>query len=74
MDWRQLDERIDGLSAEKSRLFSANAGCDRLMSIPGLGPIIASATVAAIGAGGRARPTSPIVLARWCRPPCWHTM
>jgi transposase len=51
MDWRRLDERIDGLSAEIEAVASADAGCDRLMSIPGLGPIIASATVAAIGTG-----------------------
>jgi transposase len=59
MDWRQLDERIAGLSAEIEAVASADAGCDRLMSIPGLGPIIASATVAAIGAGGRAPPYQP---------------
>ncbi len=28
-----------------------NAGCERLMSVPGIGPIISSAMVAAIGAG-----------------------
>ena len=28
-----------------------DAGCERLMSVPGIGPIIASATVAAIGTG-----------------------
>jgi transposase len=51
MDWRRLDERIDGLSAEIEALASADAGCERLMSVPGIGPIIASATVAAIGTG-----------------------
>ena len=28
-----------------------DAGCERLMRVPGIGPIIASATVAAIGTG-----------------------
>src|SRR5215471_401614 len=28
-----------------------DTGCERLMSLPGIGPIIASATVAAIGTG-----------------------
>jgi transposase len=51
MDWRRLDERIDGLSAEIEAVASADAGCERLMSVPGIGPIIASATVAAIGTG-----------------------
>jgi transposase len=51
MDWRRLDERIDGLSAEIETVASADPGCERLMSVPGIGPIIASATVAAIGTG-----------------------
>jgi len=51
MDWRRLDERIDGLSAEIEAVASADAGCERLMSVPDVGPIIASATVAAIGTG-----------------------
>jgi hypothetical protein len=32
-------------------LARQDAGCERLMSVPGIGPIIASAMVAAIGAG-----------------------
>ena len=51
MDWRRLDERIDGLSAEIEAVAVADTGCERLMSVPGIGPIIASATVAAIGTG-----------------------
>ena len=51
MDWRRLDERIEGLSAEIEAVAAADTGCERLMSFPGLGPIIASATVAAIGTG-----------------------
>ena len=50
-DWRQLDERIEGLSAEIGVLARADSGCERLMSVPGIGPIISSAMVAAIGAG-----------------------
>ena len=38
-DWRLLDDRIDRISEE------------RLMSVPGVGPIISSAVVAAIGTG-----------------------
>ena len=51
IDWRRLVERIGELSAEIEAVASADAGCDRLMSVPGLGPIIASPTVAAIGTG-----------------------
>jgi transposase len=50
-DWRRLDERIAGLSAEIEALARGDSGCERLMSVPGIGPLISSATVAAIGAG-----------------------
>jgi transposase len=50
-DWRRLDERIEGLSAQIDVLARADSGCERLMSIPGIGPIISSAMVAAIGDG-----------------------
>lgn len=50
-DWRRLDERIDAVSGEIQALARSDADCERLMSIPGVGPIIASAMVAAIGNG-----------------------
>jgi transposase len=34
-DWRRLDERIDRLSAEIEALARQDAGCERLMSVPG---------------------------------------
>lgn len=51
LDWRGLDERIDRLSEEIERLAHADVGAQRLMSVPGVGPIISSAMVAAIGTG-----------------------
>ena len=50
-DWRRLDERIEELSSQIESLARQDAGCDRLMSVPGVGPIISSAMVAAIGTG-----------------------
>jgi transposase len=50
-DWRHLDERINGLSGEIEAIARQDAGCERLMSVPGVGPIISSAMVAAIGTG-----------------------
>jgi len=50
-DWRRLDGRIDELSAEIQALADADSACERLMSVPGIGPIISSAVVAAIGTG-----------------------
>jgi transposase len=50
-DWRRLDERIEGLSTEIANVVAQDAACERLMTVPGIGPIISSATVAAIGTG-----------------------
>jgi hypothetical protein len=50
-DWRRLDQRIDDVSLQIEALAKADAGCERLMTVPGVGPIISSATVAAIGTG-----------------------
>jgi hypothetical protein len=49
------------LSGEIAALARQDAGCGRLVSVPGIGPIISSAMVAAIGTGEQA-------------PPCLHCM
>jgi transposase len=50
-DWRRLDERVERLSIDIELLAHNDAGCERLMSVPGIGPVISSAMVAAIGTG-----------------------
>jgi transposase len=50
-DWRHLDERIEDASSEITALADQDAACKRLMTVPGVGPIISSAMVAAIGSG-----------------------
>src|SRR5438874_1213023 len=50
-DWRRLDERIEGLSSEIETLARQDKACERLMTVPGIGLIISSAMVAAIGTG-----------------------
>src|SRR6202795_4715100 len=50
-DWRRLDERVESLSGEIEAVARQDADCERLMSVPGIGPIISSAMVAAIGRG-----------------------
>lgn len=50
-DWRRLDERVESLSKEIIAIARQDASCERLISVPGIGPIISSAMVAAIGAG-----------------------
>src|SRR5438477_9437943 len=50
-DWRRLDERLESLSNEIEELAREDIASERLMSVPGVGPLISSAMVAAIGAG-----------------------
>jgi transposase len=50
-DWRHLDARIEGLSGEIETLAHQDQHCERLMTVPGIGPIVSSAMVAAIGTG-----------------------
>ena len=50
-DWRLLDQRIEGLSSEIEALARKDKDCERLMTVPGIGPIISSAMVAAVGTG-----------------------
>jgi len=50
-DWRSLDARIDELTEEIKTIAATDVDCRRTMSVPGIGPIISSATVAAIGKG-----------------------
>jgi transposase len=47
--WAELDRRIAAFDAEFVRWAKENAEASRLTTIPGLGPIIASALVAAVG-------------------------
>ena len=50
-DWHRLDQRIESLSTDIKALADQDPACERLMSVPGIGPIISSAMVAAIGNG-----------------------
>ncbi len=50
-DWHWLDQRIDQLSDEIKKVSRSEASCARIMSIPGVGPMISTAMVAAIGKG-----------------------
>src|SRR6266496_6404699 len=50
-DGRRLDARIEGLSSEIETLARQDKACERLMTVPGIGPLISSTMVAAIGTG-----------------------
>jgi transposase len=50
-DWLWLDERIETITKEIDEISQRETSCQRLMSIPGIGPLISTAMVAAIGTG-----------------------
>src|SRR5262249_12820315 len=50
-DWRQLDGRIETVTDEIETLAKSDDNCRRVMTVPGIGPLISSAMVAAIGNG-----------------------
>jgi transposase len=50
-DWCCLDERIETVTGEIDQLSRVEAKCRRLRSVPGIGLLISTAMVAAIGTG-----------------------
>ena len=50
-DWLWLDARIEHISGEIEKIAQSQVSCQRLMSVPGIGPMISIAMVAAIGDG-----------------------
>ena len=50
-DWMRLDARIDSVSSEIAEIGESEAHCRDLTTIPGVGPIISTALVAALGRG-----------------------
>jgi transposase len=50
-DWLWLDERIETITQEIEAISQREDNCIRLMSVPGVGPLISTAVVAAIGSG-----------------------
>ena len=54
-EWKTVEQQIKGLSDELQRIADSDAGCTRIQQIPGIGPIVATAIVAAIGNGSAFR-------------------
>src|SRR5580658_2893195 len=50
-DWCGPDERIEAVTSEIEEISRGEATCQRLMSVPGIGPLISTGLVAAIGTG-----------------------
>ena len=54
-EWKQLEIDIQAITDELERISQDNALCRRLRQIPGFGPLVSTATVAAIGNGAAFR-------------------
>ncbi|MGH9424406.1 MAG: IS110 family transposase, partial [Thermoanaerobaculia bacterium] len=50
-EWRLLDDDIEDVDQDILSLARADEACDRLMQVPGIGPLTATALVAAVGNG-----------------------
>ncbi len=50
-EWKHLEEQIEVLSSEIEAFSTSDEACQRLRQIPGVGPLVATAVVAAIGNG-----------------------
>ena len=54
-EWKQLEIDVKAITEEIERVSQENALCRRLLQIPGFGPLVSTATVAAIGNGAAFR-------------------
>lgn len=54
-EWKTVERQIEELGDELERISAADAGCTRIRKIPGIGPVVATAIVAAIGNGAAFR-------------------
>ena len=50
-EWKHLQLQIESLSEDLEKIASSDAACVRLQQIPGVGPLVATAVVSAIGNG-----------------------
>lgn len=48
-EWKQLEADVEHISAEIDAIAESDPACQRLRRIPGIGPLVSTATVAAIG-------------------------
>ena len=54
-EWKLVEQQIEELNVELERISASDAGCTRIRKIPGIGPVVATAIVAAIGNGAAFR-------------------
>jgi transposase len=54
-EWKTVELQIEELTDKLEQISASDAGCCRIRKIPGIGPIVATAIVAAIGNGAAFR-------------------
>ncbi len=54
-EWKLVEQQIEELNDELERISASDPGCTRIRQIPGIGPVVATAIVAAIGNGAAFR-------------------
>jgi transposase len=54
-EWETVEKQIEELTDKLEQISASDAGCCRIRKIPGIGPIVATAIVAAIGNGAAFR-------------------
>jgi transposase len=54
-EWKDLEQQIVAMNEEVEQIVSSDPACQRLRQIPGIGPLVATAIVAAIGNGSTFR-------------------
>jgi transposase len=54
-EWKLVEQQIATLTDDLEKIAASDAGCTRIRQIPGIGPIVATAIVAAIGNGAAFR-------------------
>ena len=54
-EWKQVEIDVKAITDETKRISNEDARCRRLRQIPGFGPLVSTATVAAIGNGAAFR-------------------
>jgi transposase len=54
-EWKSLETDIEGFQEEIEHIADEDVACQRLRQIPGVGPLVSTATVAAIGNGAAFR-------------------
>lgn len=54
-EWKMVEQQIEELTDKLEQISTSDAGCSRIRKIPGIGPVVATAIVAAIGNGAAFR-------------------